>query len=124
MTVLLVEDNTEILEIVVRYLDEIGLSTKTAGSAEEALEIMNEYSFDYFFIDIILPRMNGIELTKKILNKNKNAIITVMTGAGEGVDIVNQILLDAALDKGALYSLAKPFTFEQLKELTNQFPSF
>jgi DNA-binding NtrC family response regulator len=121
MTALIVEDDPEILDIISGYLEDLGMETEKVASAEEALDKSDKTSFDLYFIDIILPGMNGIELTKKIVSKNEKARVAVMTGGGEGVEIVNQILLDAAVDKGALHSLAKPFSFDDVKELVNHF---
>ena len=120
MNVLVVEDDKDISEIVSGYLQDLDFSVKAAGSAEEALELIANDQFDLYFIDIILPEMNGIELTKKIVSIHPSSKIAVMSGGGEGFDIVNQVLLDAAVEKGAVVSLAKPFVFEDIEEVVNQ----
>lgn len=123
MTVLIVEDDKDIIDLIEDNLSDLGFKVDKATSAEEALEMINRQKYNTYFIDIILPGMDGIELTKKIITEDKTAKIAVMTGGGEGVEIVNQILLDAAVGKGALHSLAKPFTFEDIKELVEHFES-
>jgi DNA-binding NtrC family response regulator len=123
MKALVVEDDKDILDIVSGYLKDLDLSVETASSAEEAIEKMASNRFDFYFVDIILPQMNGIELTKKIISHDKNSKVAVMTGGGEGIDIVNQILLDAAVHKGALHSLAKPFTYDDIADLVTRFKS-
>lgn len=120
MNVLVVEDDKDISEIVSGYLEDLDFSVNSAGSAEQALEMISDNKFDLYFIDIILPEMNGIELTKKIVSDHPSSKIVVMSGGGEGVDIVNQVLLDAAVEKGAVVSLAKPFTFRDIEEIVIQ----
>jgi DNA-binding response OmpR family regulator len=52
----------------------------TAGSAEEALDILKRESIMVMFLDLNLPGMNGLDLCKKIRKKNTIGIIFAMTG--------------------------------------------
>ncbi len=65
--VLLVEDTPFFSHLQQRYLEEAGFSVVTAGDGEEALEILKtDSSFDLIVSDIIMPRMDGLELAKRV----------------------------------------------------------
>ena len=64
--ILIVDDDDKIRELLKEFLTENNFLITTAAYATEALEKLNSISFDLIIIDIMMPGMNGYELTKKI----------------------------------------------------------
>ena len=78
--ILVVDDEVLITDMLKAALGSAGYTVVTAGSAEEALEILKRESIMVMFLDLNLPGMNGIDLCKKIRKKNTIGIIFAMTG--------------------------------------------
>jgi two-component system, cell cycle response regulator CpdR len=64
-TVLFVEDDTSVRDVVIRVLSERGLGVLTAGDAYEAIRILAERHVDLIFTDIVMPSMDGVQLAKQ-----------------------------------------------------------
>jgi two-component system, cell cycle response regulator CpdR len=64
-TVLFVEDDTSVRDVVIRILSEKGLGVLTAADAYEAIRILAERHVDLIFTDIIMPGMDGVQLVKQ-----------------------------------------------------------
>lgn len=69
-TILIVDDEVDLLELADNYLQDLGYQTVTAKNATEALEIFKQNSaIDFIFSDVVMPGdMNGYDLVKKLLN--------------------------------------------------------
>lgn len=80
----------------------------SAANATKALELQASTSPNIFIIDIVMPGISGIELAKKILDKNANIGI-IMTSS-----LNNQGIIIEAISSGAMDFLKKPFTKEDL----------
>jgi signal transduction histidine kinase/ActR/RegA family two-component response regulator len=65
-TILLVEDNLINQEVATAIFTSLGLTIELAGSGEQALELVNNNSYDLIFMDIHLPGIDGIETTRQI----------------------------------------------------------
>lgn len=64
--ILLVEDDIDICEIIKIYMSRTNYSITTANSADEALQLVKENSYDLFLLDIMLPDITGIDLCRKL----------------------------------------------------------
>lgn len=64
--VLVVDDNTANLQLVVSLLDELKLPNLAASSGREAIDIISQQEVDLVFMDIQMPEMNGLETTERI----------------------------------------------------------
>jgi DNA-binding response OmpR family regulator len=64
-SILVVEDESAARDLVIRMLSEKGFGVLTADTAEDALRILEQRSVDLLFSDIVLPRMDGVELAKQ-----------------------------------------------------------
>ena len=60
--ILVVDDEAAVSKMMARALTKIGYEVQTAASAEEALELIKKYKYMVCFLDLNLPKMNGIEL--------------------------------------------------------------
>ncbi len=103
--ILVVEDETEIRELIVLQLERAGFEVSAAGSAEEAETLLEQHSFAVVVLDWMLPGRHGPQFAK-ILRNNLDTInlsILMVTAKAAPDDIV------AGLDAGADDYLSKPF---------------
>lgn len=80
--VLVVDDEAPVRELFTELLKQEKCSVKTAASGEEALAITEKEDFQVVLLDIKLPGISGIEVLKKIKDKNPNLIVIMITGFG------------------------------------------
>jgi len=105
---LVVEDEPRMLELLRRGLMEEGHNVTCASDGSEGWELAHAYEFDAVVLDVMLPKMNGFELAKR-LRQGKIATPVLMLTAKDSVpDVVR------GLDAGADDYLTKPFTFNEL----------
>ncbi|SUJ18371.1 Probable transcriptional regulatory protein YedW [Sphingobacterium spiritivorum] len=108
MQILLIEDDARISDFIVKGLEENGFNVQLCVSAEEAREVVFEHSFDVIIMDVMLPGIDGIQLTKMIRYKKNLTPILMLSALNETEDKI------AALDSGADDFLVKPFHFKEL----------
>ncbi|MBU7314519.1 response regulator transcription factor [Paenibacillus oleatilyticus] len=65
-TILIIDDEAEIVELLTVYLNHAGYGTMAAGNGDEALTILQREQVDLIIADIMMPRMDGWELLKKV----------------------------------------------------------
>ncbi len=97
--ILLVDDNTLGLAARKVVLEELGYQITTAGSALEGLERFAETAFELLITDYKMPRMNGVQLIKKVREESPSLPIILLSGFADtlgldekntGADIVIQ----------------------------------
>lgn len=76
--VLVVDDNQQNLELLVAYLDELGCKVCTAGDGVEALEAVAAEKPDLILLDVMMPRMSGFEVCRKLKADPKTRDIPVL----------------------------------------------
>jgi len=108
MKVLLIEDDARISDFVVKGLEENGFSVGLAVTGEMARDLITQSKWDIILMDIMLPGIDGIQLTKLIRHKKNNTPILVLSALGETEDKIT------ALDSGADDYITKPFHFKEL----------
>jgi len=108
MNLLLIEDDKRISDFVIKGLEENGFSVSLAITGEIAREMVSESEWDIILMDIMLPGIDGIQLTKLIRFKKNHTPILVLSALD---DADNKV---AALDSGADDYLVKPFHFKEL----------
>lgn len=108
MKLLLVEDERDLSKAIKEILVYSKYEVDTAFDGLEALDYVDQYSYDLIIMDIMMPRMNGIESLKKMREKGIDSPIIMLTAKSELDDKVE------GLDSGADDYLTKPF---QVKEL-------
>ena len=78
--ILIVDDETANLKILRRFLQETRYDVTTAGSAKEALAIVDEHGpFDVYVLDVMMPEMRGTELADLIRTRQPGALILYFT---------------------------------------------
>ena len=65
LSILVVEDDTAVRDVLIRVLSEHGLGVLTAGDGYDAVRILADRHVDVLFTDIILPGMDGVQLAKQ-----------------------------------------------------------
>ena len=88
--ILLVDDETEIVEMLQRLLNDLGYSVAAFNSSAQALEIFSENpeEFDLLITDMTMPEMTGMILSQKILAIRPDLPVILCTGFSETVDEV------------------------------------
>ncbi|URZ05285.1 response regulator transcription factor [Clostridium felsineum] len=101
-TVLVVDDEKEIRNLIDIYLSNEGFKVLKAENGIEALEILSSEDVQLVVLDIMMPKMDGIETCMKI-RENKNMPIIMLSAKGEDMDKI------LGLTTGADDYIAKPF---------------
>ena len=104
--ILVVEDEQDILELVRYNLARENYQVFCAASGEEALRITTSESLDLIVLDLMLPEMDGLEVTRRLKNnlQTQNIFIVMLTAKGDEADIVT------GLELGADDYITKPFS--------------
>lgn len=100
--ILVADDEKEVLELVKLYLEKDGFEIVTAEDGESAFGIVQTESVDCAVLDVMMPRLNGFQLLKKI-RETSNIPVIMLTARNASSDKV------LALDMGADDYVAKPF---------------
>jgi len=108
-SVLIVDDEKSIRVTMSRFLQDDGHGVQLAADADEALSLLGSGQFDVVVSDIILPRVNGVELLKRIRSVAPSAQVIMMTGEPT-VDTASE-----AVRAGAFDYLAKPIAKEAIQ---------
>ncbi|MGI8742739.1 MAG: response regulator transcription factor [Bryobacteraceae bacterium] len=108
MRVLLVEDDREVADYVGRGLEEEGNSVTVCFDGASGLRTAQSSHFDIIVLDVMLPFMDGLEVTRRLRAAAVTAPILLLTARDASQDIVR------GLDAGADDYLTKPFSFEVL----------
>ena len=108
MRVLLIEDDTMLAESISEGLEKGGFSVDHVGAAEPAESALGLTHYDLAIIDIGLPRMNGLELIRRLRQKGIQIPALILT-ARDGMDDRIQ-----GLDLGADDYMVKPFQLPEL----------
>lgn len=101
-TVLIVEDDQDIVELLSLYLTGSGYDVVTAGNGEDALEQLRQQPADIALVDIMMPRMNGYDFIKA-LRATDNIPVIIISARTQAADKI------VGLDAGADGFIAKPF---------------
>ena len=86
-TILVVEDNADMQELFCTVLSDGGYRTLSAFDGMEALDIMEKEYIDLIVADIMMPNMDGYELTKSLRQANYNIPILMVTAKAQFEDI-------------------------------------
>ena len=105
--VLIVEDDKGIIDFLQPELQHEGFDVSHASDGRSALEFFAREEPDIILLDIMLPKLNGLEVLRRI-RKSSDVPVIILTARGETFDKVT------GLDSGADDYIAKPFEIEEL----------
>ena len=108
MKILLAEDEVDLNNVVTRYLKKNGYSVDSVLDGEEALDYLEYGEYDLVILDIMMPKVDGFEVIKKLRNKGNHTSILMLTARDNADDKVK------GLDLGADDYIVKPFDFNEL----------
>lgn len=101
-TILLVDDEKEIIELMEIYLKNEGYLLYKASNGLEALEMLQTYTIDLIILDVMMPKMDGIQACMRIREHNNTPII-MLTAKSQDIDKIS------GLSIGADDYVTKPF---------------
>ncbi|HSB07683.1 MAG TPA: diguanylate cyclase, partial [Thermodesulfobacteriota bacterium] len=105
--VLIVDDEEMVRNFLVSLLSKYGHTCETAKDGLEALEKIEKSAFDAMLIDIVIPQMDGIALTKKVTELYPDIPVMVMTGHAD------EHPAGSAVAAGAREFIKKPFSVDE-----------
>ncbi|MBR2189197.1 MAG: response regulator transcription factor [Eubacterium sp.] len=106
--VLVVDDEKLIVKGITFSLEQEGMQTDVAYDGEEALQLARDNDYDVILLDIMLPKMNGLEVCQQIRGFS-NVPIIMLTAKGEDMDKI------LGLEYGADDYITKPFNILEVK---------
>ncbi|MEW5675397.1 response regulator transcription factor [Flavobacterium enshiense] len=110
MHILIIEDEKGISDFLKQGLEEENYKVTVAGNGEDGLKIFTGTKPDLVLLDWLMPKMSGLEVCKKIREKNLKVPILFLTAK----DTVQETI--EGLKAGANDYIKKPFSFEELLE--------
>jgi len=108
MRILVIEDEHKIANSIKRGFEQETWATDVAYDGEEGYDLASSEDYDVVVLDLMLPKMDGMEICKKLRKEGKHFPILMLTARGE---IENRV---EGLNSGADDYLVKPFAFEEL----------
>lgn len=120
-TILIVDDEVEVGEVIRRVLERAGFEVLVANNATEGLQTVNSAQPDIVITDVIMPRVHGVELIRILREKHPKIRVIAISGGGsfgplsyKPDAISTHAYLAAAREAGAEEVLTKPFDIEAL----------
>ena len=101
-TILVVDDERNIVDLVRLYLEKDGFAVIAAGDGEEALRLHHRHDPDLVILDLMLPRVDGLEVCREIRRRGDTPVL-MLTARGDDIDAV------VGLELGADDYVSKPF---------------
>jgi two-component system, OmpR family, copper resistance phosphate regulon response regulator CusR len=108
MRILVIEDEVKVADFIKRGLKEEGYAVDVARDGEEGFFQATTNQYDVILLDIMLPKLDGLSLCRKLRQERVRAPIMMLTAKDSVKDKVR------GLDSGADDYLSKPFSFEEL----------
>ena len=108
MRILIVEDEQDLRQVLVKRLIADNYSVDAVDNGEDALHYMSLADYDCVLLDIMIPKINGLEVLRTIRSEDKSIPVLLLTAKDAIEDRV------MGLDSGADDYLVKPFAFDEL----------
>lgn len=106
--ILVVDDDTRLRSLLQRYLREQGFLVSAAKDAAEAEGFLKTYLFDILIVDIMMPKVTGIEFLEQLREGGNWVPVVLLTAMGEAADRIS------GLETGADDYVPKPFEPKEL----------
>ncbi len=108
MRLLLVEDEAKVANFILRGLEAERFAVDVASDGQRAVEMVSAYEYDLIILDLLLPRLSGTEVLRRLRQHNEHVPVLVLTARDALGDKV------AHFELGADDYLTKPFAFAEL----------
>ncbi|MCL7488687.1 MAG: response regulator [Desulfobulbaceae bacterium] len=106
--ILVVDDDQELRENIMEILNTEGFDVRAAANGEEALDLFRETPFDLMLLDLIMPKMGGMEVLSRIKREHPGVKVIMITAYSTVDNAVE------AMKKGADDYITKPFKINEL----------
>jgi DNA-binding NtrC family response regulator len=113
-TLLVVDDEESILDVMSRFAEELGFTVVTCSGGAQAIEKLSHHRADVAAVDLRMPDVGGLEVLRAIREADPDCQVILMSG---------QATIDSAVEAvklGAIDYLTKPFDFSRLRQLLKQ----
>lgn len=108
-TVWVVDDDESVLEVLGGMIQELGYKSRLFTQGRQALDAYQRGKADILIVDVRMPDMSGLDLTRALLKKDPYAVVVILTGFPSISDAVE------AIRTGAMDYLTKPFRMEEIR---------
>lgn len=108
LTILIIDDEPNLPHLFARFLNKHGYEVVTAGDGEAGLQTLQQESFDLVLLDLLLPKISGMEVLKQIRDHDQDLPVIMLTAYANVQDAV------AAMKLGASDYLLKGFELDEL----------
>jgi two-component system alkaline phosphatase synthesis response regulator PhoP len=106
-TILLIEDDSNIVELLTIHLHDLNCEVISAGDGLKGLSLAREGKYALIILDVMLPGLNGMDVCRKIRQTDRHTPILMLTARSEEIDKVT------GLETGADDYLTKPFSVRE-----------
>ena len=113
-SILLVDDDPSILALLEVFVSSYGYDSECATDGEEAVALLKDKEFDIVVTDVMMPKMNGLELLAHIQKYNPGIGVIVVTGFSDSISYTDVIRA------GASDFISKPFNRDELEAKLNR----
>lgn len=110
--ILLAEDEEQIRQLMIRWLEREGHHVTGAANGKEALSITEAKEFDLVITDVLMPESDGVQLISGLKKNRPNSRVLAISGGGRFVESTDCLRMAQGL--GAHAAVMKPFTREQI----------
>ena len=111
---LVVDDERGMRDTLLDILEERGYRVDVAGDGVQALEAIGTEAYDLVLMDIVMPRMNGVEVLRQLKQMGNDVTVIMMTAYAV------QDLIEEALREGVYRVLYKPLDIEEVLRLIGE----
>lgn len=106
--ILVIEDDADIVELLEIHLGDLGYDVNWAKDGIEGLDKFRQKDYELIILDLMLPKLGGLEVCKRIREENKYTPVLMLTSKSEELDKV------LGLELGADDYITKPFSIREL----------
>jgi DNA-binding response OmpR family regulator len=108
MEVLIIEDETKVVDFIAKGLEEEGYTVSVAFNGKQGLDMVKTHEYDIVLLDLMIPEMDGLKVLRNMRSWGINIPVLIITAKNSKEDVV------LGLDTGSDDYLTKPFSFEEL----------
>jgi len=110
-TVLIVDDDAVVCDMLQDVVKSKGYSVVVVNSGEKAIEVLDRQKFSLIFLDLVLPRLSGVEVLRHLKAIKSDAVVIIVSGYGESP------IATEAMTLGPMFFVHKPFEVSAIRDI-------
>jgi excisionase family DNA binding protein len=110
-TVLIVDDDVSVCDMLQDVVKSKGYSVVVVNSGEKAIEVLDRQKFSLIFLDLVLPRLSGVEVLRHLKAIKSDAVVIIVSGYGESP------IATEAMTLGPMFFVHKPFEVSAIRDI-------